>query len=147
MWRIAEGVVWLAKRACFVAVGWGAVADPAAAQNRAQPPEEVQPRIVEAGPGQSAARADISWRYRWYGGRWWYWLPAGRWVFWTGDRWVNYPPPAGTVVYYYVEPVPALGHRQHFVAPYYDDRIPSAVPAIRGRIGSYSGTSGISPRF
>ena len=30
-------------------------------------------------------------RYRWYGSRWWYWLPNREWVFWSDDRgWIFY---------------------------------------------------------
>ena len=43
-------------------------------------------------------RAD-PWRYRWYGGRWWYWTPESRWM-WYGDAgWTTYVPAAPTVVY------------------------------------------------
>ena len=36
-----------------------------------------------------SGRAD-AWRYRWYNGQWWYWLPAETWVVWNGTAWVPY---------------------------------------------------------
>lgn len=41
------------------------------------------------------------WRYRWSGGRWWYWTPAKRWLWYNGDgQWVEFEPaPAPYAVY------------------------------------------------
>ncbi|HVX11895.1 MAG TPA: hypothetical protein VHC22_11995 [Pirellulales bacterium] len=30
------------------------------------------------------------WRYRYYTGRWWYWLPENRWSYFDGVRWRTY---------------------------------------------------------
>lgn len=32
------------------------------------------------------------WRYRFYHGRWWYWLPSERWVIWNGKKWIDHHP-------------------------------------------------------
>ncbi|MHB1036195.1 MAG: hypothetical protein ACYC35_16000 [Pirellulales bacterium] len=51
---------------------------------------------------------DVSWRYRWYDGRWWYWQPSNRWVYWWNGQWVRYAPetyvPGSAVL-----PVPGAG--------------------------------------
>lgn len=30
------------------------------------------------------------WRFRYYQGRWWYWMPSNEWSYWDGARWRNY---------------------------------------------------------
>jgi hypothetical protein len=42
----------------------------------------------------AAASQDISWRYRWHDGRWWYWLPNRQWVWWDGSKWSDRVAPA-----------------------------------------------------
>lgn len=48
----------------------------------ADPPEQ-----VPAGQPQGQR-----WRYRFYHGRWWYWLPSERWVIWNGEKWIDHQP-------------------------------------------------------
>jgi hypothetical protein len=38
-----------------------------------------------------SARAD-SWRYRYSGGRWWYWRPSESWLYWDGAQWQAFAP-------------------------------------------------------
>ncbi len=58
---------------------------------------------VDAGdPTQaSVVTGPDSWRYRWFGGRWWYWTPAKRWMWYNSDgQWVEFEPsPAPYTVY------------------------------------------------
>ena len=35
----------------------------------------------------STARSDDGWRYRYSGGRWWYWRPNNTWAYWDGSQW------------------------------------------------------------
>ena len=38
--------------------------------------------------GTTPAKGDPDrWRFRYFEGNWWYWLPAKRWVYWTNDHW------------------------------------------------------------
>jgi hypothetical protein len=50
---------------------------------------------VPPGPAASATAgaAKDNWRYRWYGGRWWYWTPQNRWL-WYNDagQWAEFSP-------------------------------------------------------
>ena len=67
------------------------VAADAFAQGR---PEAMAPAAAPAVAGYSGyAGADLSgpdgWRYRWYNGHWWYWLPEGRWLYWDNDHWAG----------------------------------------------------------
>jgi hypothetical protein len=66
---------------------------------------------AQAGPASGVdagapARAPVvagpdGWRYRWSGGRWWYWTPAERWMWYNDDgQWVEFvPSPAPYTVY------------------------------------------------
>ncbi|HKD36279.1 MAG TPA: hypothetical protein VKB78_05745 [Pirellulales bacterium] len=49
--------------------------------------------------GERGNRDDIQWRYRFYNGVWWYWLPSNRWAFWSNGAWQDYNP--STVNYQY----------------------------------------------
>jgi hypothetical protein len=31
-----------------------------------------------------------NWRYRFYNGQWWYWMPANYWMYYSGNAWVPY---------------------------------------------------------
>ena len=49
-----------------------------------------------AAPHATAAEAKATsgadaWRFVWFQGRWWYWLPDNRWVYWQNDCWNRYP--------------------------------------------------------
>ncbi|HEY1784307.1 MAG TPA: hypothetical protein VGG30_02115 [Pirellulales bacterium] len=33
-----------------------------------------------------------AWRYRFSGGRWWYWQPSEAWLYWDGTRWQPFTP-------------------------------------------------------
>ena len=35
----------------------------------------------------AAGVGEDAWRYQWYGGRWWYWLPEDRWAYWDNGQW------------------------------------------------------------
>jgi len=39
----------------------------------------------------ASARAD-AWRYRYSGGRWWFWQPSETWLYWDGARWQAFAP-------------------------------------------------------
>jgi hypothetical protein len=39
----------------------------------------------------AGTRAD-AWRYRYSGGRWWYWQPTESWLYWDGARWQAFAP-------------------------------------------------------
>jgi hypothetical protein len=61
---------------------------------------QVQPRVnpgVSAdvrgnvGPRGFVGGGDVDrGRYRWDGGRWWYWLPSNRWMYYNDGNWVDY---------------------------------------------------------
>ena len=40
-------------------------------------------------------RDDIQWRYKYYNGVWWYWLPENRWMYWSNNAWQDYNPSNG----------------------------------------------------
>jgi|GEM_PF-1935051 len=44
---------------------------------------------AEKGSEGRAAQGD-AWRFKRYGGRWWYWLPSHRWAIYVDQRWVAY---------------------------------------------------------
>ena len=68
--------------------------------NSAEPTHATLPTMtVNADQGLPAQSAAYGWRYRWYGGRWWYWTPQNNWVYWYGDAWVPYAP--GVTAYSY----------------------------------------------
>lgn len=56
-------------------------------------------REPNARSGERGNRDDIQWRYRFYNGVWWYWLPDNRWVYWSNNAWQDYNP--STVDYQY----------------------------------------------
>jgi hypothetical protein len=35
----------------------------------------------------ASEKGDISRRYRWQNGCWWYWMPEKQWLVWTGTSW------------------------------------------------------------
>ena len=39
---------------------------------------------------RTAQYAAPDWRYRYYSGRWWYWLPSNQWAVWNGETWMPY---------------------------------------------------------
>jgi hypothetical protein len=42
-------------------------------------------------PGATKVPTKDDWRYRWYEGRWWYWMPDNHWMWYTDDgHWVNF---------------------------------------------------------
>jgi hypothetical protein len=40
-------------------------------------------------------RDNNDWRYRYHGGRWWYWMPNNQWRYYDNDSWHVYIPGAG----------------------------------------------------
>jgi hypothetical protein len=54
----------------------------------------VAPLAVAVDPvtAQSPSRNDNQWRYTFYNGMWWYWLPERRWVYWRDNHWNDYRP-------------------------------------------------------
>jgi hypothetical protein len=42
--------------------------------------------------GQVQTPNPDQWRYTFYNGEWWYWLPQDRWVYWRANRWNDYNP-------------------------------------------------------
>jgi len=62
--------------------------------------EGTQPTAADAHreqstPSDSRTSGPNAWRYQWFQGRWWYWLPEKRWAYWERSRWVDYTPPGG----------------------------------------------------
>ena len=105
-----------------------------------------------AAPGESADAAadDISWRYKQYNGRWWYWLPSKRWVFWHEGRWVDYDP--ATFSQYQARPSRSgmryrsgpsyqanSGYDSRYRRDYYLDRRDLLNPPVDRGVGSYYG--------
>lgn len=64
---------------------------------------------------RGVARED-RWRYRQYGGNWWYWLPAGYWMYYRDGNWSRYND--GGTYEAYSEPTQAANG---FHGPYYED--------------------------
>jgi len=58
-----------------------------------------QPIAEEAITPQPSEVPGDSWRYRWHGGTWWYWLPSERWVVWSNNQWTDYVSPQGGMTY------------------------------------------------
>jgi hypothetical protein len=58
----------------------------------------------------SRPRDDVSWRYKFHDGRWWYWLPSERWMMWQDGRWID--PPT-----YSLEEAPLGAGEPGFAAP------------------------------
>ncbi len=57
-------------------------------------PTSTQPAQTENLQSDNADRPD-KWRYRWQGGRWWYWTAKNSWLYWSEPQgWVAYQPPA-----------------------------------------------------
>jgi hypothetical protein len=56
-------------------------------------------RATTARTDERGNRDDIQWRYKYYNGVWWYWLPDNRWVYWSNNAWQDYNP--STVQYQY----------------------------------------------
>lgn len=48
------------------------------------------PQTATARPQGAPAN---QWRYQFYSGRWWYWLPDSRWSYYDGSRWRTYSAP------------------------------------------------------
>ncbi len=63
-----------------------------AAQAAEQKPSSEQAQVAGQKSAASQSQAQERWRYKYYNGEWWYWLPANRWVYWRGTRWNNYDP-------------------------------------------------------
>jgi hypothetical protein len=55
------------------------------------------------------------WRYTFYNGTWWYWLPEKQWVFWQDNRWNAYVP-ARIVERVYPEPSERIAERPSYIA-------------------------------
>ena len=49
----------------------------------------ILPRF-RTGSVENLRRSDANWRYRYFQGRWWYWLPSNGWSYWDGTRWLRY---------------------------------------------------------
>jgi|GEM_PF-6907883 len=43
-----------------------------------------------------ATQSDNQWRFKYYNGRWWYWMPDETWVYWQDGRWLHYDPSSFT---------------------------------------------------
>jgi hypothetical protein len=52
------------------------------------------PAVATVTPTVKPAAAENAWRYVYFNGQWWYWLPENRWVYWQNRRWNNYAPAA-----------------------------------------------------
>jgi hypothetical protein len=97
---------------------------------------------IVASPGPVATAATVQpvakvvvrtdpWRYRWYGGRWWYWTPENRWMWYGDGGWTTYvPAPAPAVVYSpgYVYPY------GYYPYGYYGPRVAVGVWGPRGYV-------------
>ena len=42
--------------------------------------------------GEKQNQQSDKWRFNFYNGEWWYWLPTNRWVYWRDNRWNAYTP-------------------------------------------------------
>ena len=63
-------------------------------------------------PAPANAAGGESWRYRFYNGYWWYWMPDNRWLCYMNGQWVSPAAPAQAAApvypyqYYNVVPQP-----------------------------------------
>jgi hypothetical protein len=80
-------------------------------------PDSVHDSVTSARLVQYAAP---DWRYRFFNGRWWYWLPSDRWAVWNGSTWVLYAPRSyvGTGAYY-AYPQVRTGYYSNYTYPAY----------------------------
>ncbi len=96
-----------------VAIAMGLIGWRLLAQETVATPDPVGGVKIDAGanvhvgvPTQSAPAASVAvtpttdnWRYRWHGGRWWYWTPQKHWMWYSDDgRWVEYDADHGPAV-------------------------------------------------
>ncbi len=108
-----------------------------------------------ASPPAAKTSNPDQWRYAYFNGDWWYWLPENRWVYWRDGRWNDFPPTAPaqslgpTVGRRVVPPVtqnedirPFYGHAQsridygpsgqEEIGPFYGHALPADVFGWRG---------------
>ena len=55
-------------------------------------PDLILPRFRGVLGGSPQRQSPDAWRYRYSGGRWWFWQPTGDWVYWDGARWQSFVP-------------------------------------------------------
>ncbi len=86
------------------------------AQEAIPTPAPVEPAKVDVGVKASTPTTNVpaaeAWRYRWYGGRWWYWTPDNRWMWHRDDgSWIEYHPDVPVVVRPYGNVSVGVGRR------------------------------------
>jgi hypothetical protein len=87
-------------------------------------PQPAAPTVAPAAVVQPVAAKVVvgpSWRYRWYGNRWWYWTPANQGMWYGPGGWTVYAPAAAPAVVYspgYVYPYP-YGYGYYPYGPVY----------------------------
>lgn len=72
----------------FIAAGAGPAAGPSADFSAQVARSPVPPRTPAA--QQAAASQRDQWRFKYYQGHWWYWLPSQKWVVYENQHWVAY---------------------------------------------------------
>jgi len=71
-------------------VGSGQIVTEQGRSGTANHPMGVGPQHSYSAYGSTEPSGPDAWRYRWFNGRWWYWLPDNRWTYWENDHWVDY---------------------------------------------------------
>jgi hypothetical protein len=72
----------------FIAAGAGPAAAPSANFKTQAARSPAVPRTPA--PQDAAASQGDRWRFKYYQGRWWYWLPSQKWVVYENDHWAPY---------------------------------------------------------
>ena len=49
-----------------------------------------------ASPQAAKGSSQEQWRYVFFNGDWWYWLPESRWVYWRNGQWNDFVPPTAS---------------------------------------------------
>jgi hypothetical protein len=91
--RQGEMMKWITRlvvaASILALVGLGPSAAQAASPLKAAAGQAGQIVKRQSAPQKSAETVE-RWRYTFYNGTWWYWLPENRWVFWQDNRWNVY---------------------------------------------------------
>ena len=75
--------------------------------------------IAGENAGGAANQSSDQWRYRWHGGKWWYWTRENRWIYRNGNEWANYEPAVTAVPEARYPSQPAYGYYQSSPNGYY----------------------------
>ncbi len=100
---------------------------------------------VQARDASAPKYSSPNWRYRWFEGRWWYWLPQNKWVYWSGSNWKPYEPTgqARTYTSYYgnydAQPAPMAAQPAYSGSGYCPPSVSSARQFGRWNGQGYAG--------